>query len=93
MYLSIVDPRWFVPIHGEYIHMHANRALGVLMDVPEDKALLCLDGDVLVVKGKEVSQGKKVSGKYIFVNENRSQSRRKPSTHPTQSGGHKGRTH
>ena len=93
MYLSIVNPRWFVPIHGEYIHMHANRSLGVLMGVPEERALLCLDGDVLVVKGREVSRGKKVSGKYIFVNENRPQSRHKPSTHHTQSGGHKGRTH
>lgn len=72
MYLSIVNPRWFVPIHGEYIHMHANRSLGMLMGVPEERALLCLDGDVLVVKNKEVSRGRKVSAKYVFVNENRS---------------------
>ncbi|MFM9137291.1 MAG: hypothetical protein ACKOQZ_03955, partial [Actinomycetota bacterium] len=24
MYLSITEPEWFVPIHGEYHHMVAN---------------------------------------------------------------------
>lgn len=77
MYLSIVNPRWFVPIHGEYIHMHANRSLGVVMGVPEERALLCQDGDVLLVKGREVSRGKKVSGKYVFHND-RSRSSGRP---------------
>ena len=33
-YLSIVNPEWFVPIHGEYRHMVANARLGELMGVP-----------------------------------------------------------
>ncbi len=32
-YLSIVNPEWFVPIHGEYRHMVANAKLGELMGV------------------------------------------------------------
>ena len=36
-YLSIVNPEWFVPIHGEYRHMVANAKLGELMGVRGDR--------------------------------------------------------
>ena len=35
-YLSIVNPEWYVPIHGEYRHMVANARLGELMGVPHE---------------------------------------------------------
>ena len=79
IYLSIANPRWFVPIHGEYIHMHANRNLGILMGVPPNRALLCADGDVLRLKegtlSKEstISRCKSVSAKYVFVDQTRNQ--------------------
>ncbi len=46
-YLSIVNPEWFVPIHGEYRHMVANARLGELMGVARDRVVLCEDGDVI----------------------------------------------
>ncbi|RLE22072.1 MAG: ribonuclease J, partial [Actinobacteria bacterium] len=46
-YLSIVNPDWFVPIHGEYRHMVANARLGELMGVAKDHVIMCEDGDVI----------------------------------------------
>ena len=33
-YLSIAQPEWYVPIHGEYRHLVANAKLGEIMGVP-----------------------------------------------------------
>ena len=50
-YLSIVQPEWFVPVHGEYRHLVANAALGRVMGLADDRVLLCEDGDVLLLDG------------------------------------------
>ena len=33
-YLSIAQPEWYVPVHGEFRHLMANARLGELMGVP-----------------------------------------------------------
>jgi ribonuclease J len=87
IYLSIANPRWFVPIHGEYIHMHANRNIGIIMGVPPNRALLCADGDALRLKegtlSKEstLSRCKSVSAKYVFVDQTRNQKSSKQNNH------------
>ena len=45
--LSLVKPRYFIPIHGEYRHLvkHARIALDMGMD--KDHALIARDGDVI----------------------------------------------
>lgn len=45
--LSLVKPRYFIPIHGEYRHLvkHARIALDMGMD--EDHVLIARDGDVI----------------------------------------------
>ena len=45
--LSLVKPRYFIPIHGEYRHLvkHAKIALDMGMD--EDHVLIARDGDVI----------------------------------------------
>ncbi|MEO5899918.1 MAG: ribonuclease J, partial [Ilumatobacteraceae bacterium] len=67
MYLSITQPEWFVPIHGEYRHMVANTRLAQLMGVPKDHVLLCEDGDVLdLSKGGLVRAGRVPAG-FLYV--------------------------
>ncbi|OWY61423.1 ribonuclease J, partial [cyanobacterium TDX16] len=46
-YLSIAEPQWFVPVHGEYHHMVAHAKLGAQMGVDESRILVCEDGDQL----------------------------------------------
>ena len=66
-YLSIARPEWYVPVHGEYRHLVANGALGMLMGVPRDHVLVCEDGDVLVVNDERVEFAGRVPAGYLYV--------------------------
>jgi ribonuclease J len=66
-YLSIVNPEWYVPIHGEYRHMVANAKLGVLMGVPADHVLLCEDGDVIELSDAGLEPVGRVPSGYLYV--------------------------
>jgi ribonuclease J len=67
MYLSITNPEWYVPIHGEYRHMVANAKLGMLMGVPRDHVLLCEDGDVLELNDDGLSNVGRIPAGYLYV--------------------------
>jgi ribonuclease J len=66
-YLSIAQPEWYVPVHGEYRHLMANARLGELMGVPHDRVLVCEDGDVLEVTEGGVEAAGRVSAGYLYV--------------------------
>ena len=66
-YLSIVNPEWFVPIHGEYRHMVANARLGELMGVQRDHVLLCEDGDVIELDDDGLDAVGRVPSGYLYV--------------------------
>ena len=67
MYLSITNPEWYVPIHGEYRHMVANAKLGMLMGVARDHVLLCEDGDVLELSDDGLSHAGRIPAGYLYV--------------------------
>ena len=66
-YLSLVQPEWFVPIHGEFRHMTANARLGELMGVPHDNVLLCEDGDVIELTDDGRAHAGRVPAGYVYV--------------------------
>jgi ribonuclease J len=66
-YLSIVNPEWFVPIHGEYRHMVANARLAELMGVPRNRVVLCEDGDVIELSDGGVRPVGRVPSGYLYV--------------------------
>ena len=66
-YLSIANPDWFVPVHGEYRHLVANAELGVTMGVPRDHVLVCYDGDVLRIDANGVEMAGRVPAGYLYV--------------------------
>ena len=45
--LSLVNPRFFVPVHGEYHHLVAHASLARAMGVPDPGIFILEDGDVL----------------------------------------------
>lgn len=45
--LSLVKPRFFVPIHGEYRHLKLHADLAARMGVPRENAFVLENGDVL----------------------------------------------
>ncbi len=66
-YLSIVNPEFYVPIHGEYRHLVANTKLGVMMGVDRQKVLLCEDGDVLELNDAGLDRTGRVPAGYLYV--------------------------
>ncbi|MEX1006353.1 MAG: ribonuclease J [Acidimicrobiia bacterium] len=66
--LDIVQPDWFVPVHGEYRHLVHHARLAREVGVPADHVLVCEDGDVLTVceSGIEVER-RAVPAGYQYV--------------------------
>jgi ribonuclease J len=45
--ISLLKPKFFVPIHGEYRHLKLHAELAQSMGVPKDKAFVLENGDIL----------------------------------------------
>jgi ribonuclease J len=67
MYLSITEPEWFVPIHGEYHHMVANAKHARTMGVPDERVVLCEDGDVIEITDDGIELAGRVPSGYLYV--------------------------
>ncbi len=66
-YLSLVQPEFYVPIHGEYRHMMANAKLGEVMGIPRDRVVLCEDGDVIELSDSGLDHVGRVPSGYVYV--------------------------
>ncbi len=66
-YLSIVQPEWFVPVHGEYRHLVAHAKLGIIMGVAKSNVLLCEDGDVLELSDEGLTPVARIPAGYLYV--------------------------
>ncbi|MFB3737548.1 MAG: ribonuclease J [Candidatus Velamenicoccus archaeovorus] len=64
--LSLVRPRWFVPIHGERRHLAHHARLATEVGIPADHVLVCEDGDVIEV-GERVRVVDRVPAGMTFV--------------------------
>ncbi|UCF85546.1 MAG: ribonuclease J [Desulfobacteraceae bacterium] len=51
--LSLVKPRYFMPIHGEYRHLVRHAQLALDMGLPEDHVLLAEDGAVICFENQK----------------------------------------
>lgn len=72
MMLSMVKPKFFVPVHGEYRHLVRHKQLAEEMGVPPKNAFLLQNGDVLrlepdkaQVKGSVQAGGILVDGRVL----------------------------
>ena len=62
--LSLVKPRFFVPVHGEYRHLSRHAKLAQSVGVPEGNIFVLEDGDILELS----PQSGKVTGKVASGN-------------------------
>lgn len=65
--LSITQPEWFTPVHGEYRHLVAHAELATQMGIAEDHVNVCEDGDQLVLTDKGVRRGDRIPAGYLYV--------------------------
>lgn len=64
---SVLQPEWFVPVHGEYRHMVAHAHLAVAMGRPKDRVLVAEDGDRLVLDSEGLRFDGRVPSEYVYV--------------------------
>ena len=67
MMLSLVNPKFFVPVHGEYRHLVAHASIAQSMGLPRSNIFVLEDGDVLELApdaGQVVAQ---VPAGHVFV--------------------------
>ena len=78
MVLSLVQPRFFVPVHGEHRHLRAHAKLAWDLGVAESGIFVLEDGDVLEFEGETAKVVDRVSAGPIYIDgltarDNRSQ--------------------
>jgi ribonuclease J len=64
---SIVQPEWFIPVHGEYRHMVAHTKVAEDVGMDPDRILLCEDGDSVILTDDGLERGDPVPAGYLYV--------------------------
>ena len=64
--LSLVRPRWFIPVHGERRHLQHHARLAEEIGIPRANVLICEDGDVIEI-GERLEKGDRVRAGMTFV--------------------------
>jgi ribonuclease J len=68
--LSILRPKFFVPIHGELRHLKLHSRLAQEVGIPESHIAVVENGYILRFSEDEMEIGERVPGGYIFVDGN-----------------------
>jgi ribonuclease J len=65
--LNAVQPRNFMPVHGEWRHLQAHAKLALATGVPQDRIVMAADGDVIDLIDGVARKTGKVECRYIYV--------------------------
>jgi ribonuclease J len=65
--LSIAQPDFFTPVHGEYRHLTSHARLAHTMGMRDEQVLVCEDGDQLLLTDLGITRGEKVPAGYLYV--------------------------
>ena len=69
--LRLVNPKFFLPIHGEYNHVMKHKETGMMCGVPERNIYIMNDGDTVEIAPKYMRKVKTVrTGKTYIDNQN-----------------------
>ena len=64
---SLIKPRYFVPVHGEYRHLKKHIELAKEVGMKESATFICDIGDTLVFNGKTCKMGERFQAGSRFV--------------------------
>jgi ribonuclease J len=65
--LSLVKPKFFVPIHGEYRHLSLHARLAESVGMPPERIFVLEDGDILELNANSARKNGKVSSGHVYV--------------------------
>ena len=64
---SLVKPRFFIPMHGEYKHLSQNKALAEMVGIPSENILIPEIGKIIELDKKEIKAAGSVTAGKILV--------------------------
>lgn len=64
---SVLQPEYFVPVHGEYRHLVTHARLAERVGVPPGNAFVLTDGDVLEIDDDEARLAGRVDANYVYI--------------------------
>ena len=65
--LHLVQPKYFIPIHGELHQLHQHAAIARQVGIPSDNIAVIENGQVVEFKDGKMQLGERVPGGYVFV--------------------------
>lgn len=65
--LTMARPTYFMPVHGEAVHLRAHARLARKVGIPEDHIFVLDNGDTLEVRGGVVKVGPAVESGIVYV--------------------------
>jgi ribonuclease J len=65
--LHLVQPKYFIPIHGELRHLHQHAHIAQQVGIPADRVQVIENGQVVEFDNDEMSLGERIPGGYVFV--------------------------
>ena len=69
--LRLIEPEYFMPIHGEYRMLKQHIELAHDCEVPYENSFLCQNGDVVIMDNEGCHRGKKVHAGTTYVDGSR----------------------
>jgi len=65
--LSLTQPTYFVPVHGEYRHLWMHSQIARSMNIPDDQVFTMEDGDILEITKRSAKVVGRTSADYVYV--------------------------
>lgn len=65
--LAMTNPTYFMPVHGEAVHLRAHAKLAQDMGMKEDHIFVVDNGDTLEMRGGKVRRGEPVESGIVYV--------------------------
>lgn len=67
MFHNLVEPEYFVPVHGEYRHMMAHRDIAVSTGIIPEHVFVCEDGDTIVLEDNVARRGDAIPAGMVYI--------------------------
>lgn len=64
---SLVRPKYFLPIHGEYRHLSLHADIASAVGMPDENIFVMVDGDVLEIDDNGARRAGSVPAEYVYV--------------------------
>lgn len=65
--ISLIQPKFLMPVHGEVRHLHSHARLAIESGIPESNIIISDNGTIIEMDKHHIRKGERVPGGYVFV--------------------------